>query len=322
MPLPIRLLLTFTFVIPMFAIKPSVHRALAFEAARRAGFSETAVRIIAVGAAAPDLYDWETAAAHGQTPNNNNGYPTRSQDEATADFYRYVQEKSAQIDASLSAGNLAEALYRVGYTMHAFQDLSAHMGITNYAHSQLAKDGHDPDLDPDRVARAAMWSNDVLQRSADRWGTEWDRLKKYQGAGPNDFDKLATTISSGEADRTWESLVSYWWSRFSKNALPSGGWGGLSQIEAVRAATLDRINTSGSVRSVVDAEKAPAKCVDKRVVESQLQQRGACVEACVDRYGLFGAMQCCPSCDAFMPYWMRPGSKFYGQAPPYCASSK
>jgi len=250
-------------------MKPSVHRKLAYDAARGQGFSDEAAKIIAIGAVAPDQSDWETAAAHGQTPNDANGYPTMTPDQAVAAFDQYVQEKIAQIDASVpvgridgsvSFGNPAEALYRIGYTMHAFQDLAAHMGMTNYTHSYLAKEGHDPDVDPDRIARAKTWSTDFLLRGASHWALSWEMLQRYKGPGPDDFDRFSTAISNGSADRTYESLISYLWSRFSTHNPPSGGWGGIQEIENIRSAALNE---------VAPAAKSPQSGSDKNGCEER-----------------------------------------------------
>jgi hypothetical protein len=227
-------------------MKPSAHHDLAFKSAKDAHFSDAAAEIIAIGAVAPDQYDWETAAAHGQTPNDKNGYPKMSKGEAVAAFYRYIQEKSAQVDAALSTGNSAEALYRIGYIMHAFQDLSVHMGMTNYAHSKLAAEGMNPDVNTDRIARASEWSKEFLERSSNRWNSQWKNLQQYNGPKPNEFDKIATAISTGDADRTWTSLVSYWWSRFSPVAPPSGLWGDINEIERIRSIAINRVSATGA----------------------------------------------------------------------------
>lgn len=87
----LRSLIAIALALPLFGMKPSVHYKKAYDAAMNAGFSVTAAKIIAIGATAPDKYDWGNPAAHGQTPNDDKGYPTMTRDEAVAAFNHYLK---------------------------------------------------------------------------------------------------------------------------------------------------------------------------------------------------------------------------------------
>jgi len=70
------LLIVRAFSCGVWALQSKDHRTISAEAAGSFGFSPEAVQLIGQAATEPDIYDWNTAAAHAQTPNDQSGKPS------------------------------------------------------------------------------------------------------------------------------------------------------------------------------------------------------------------------------------------------------
>jgi len=221
------------------ALEPSRHWSITYAAARNAHFSVSASRIIADGATAPDEFDWNTPAAHAQTPNDSQGLPILSVAAATQAFERYSQEKAAEMDSAIAGEDYGLALYRLGYTLHEVQDLSAHMGMTNAYHAYLSSIGENPDDKPASIARAQLWTGDFLDAAATRTGSRWQMLLNYEGPPPSQDDMSLSSSHGVEADRTLAALIRYRWllPHPSKDLIFSQLWGGKDQLEALFKST-------------------------------------------------------------------------------------
>jgi hypothetical protein len=151
------------------------------------------------------VYDWDTAAAHAQTPNNSEGVPTQSAAQAEKESVHYLEQKAREFRTELEAGHTGNALYVLGYALHTIQDLASHEGRTNYEHSWLAfgtpagdlrppadvspnttlrgvppRPDRNPDASFENVDRAKRWTTDFLttvQRNIHPCA--WERLKAF-----------------------------------------------------------------------------------------------------------------------------------------------
>jgi len=163
-----------------YALNSADHRRVTQKAA--AGlFSPQAAQILAQAATEPDVYDWDTAAAHAQTPNDSNGKPALSPSQAVEQCVSYLADKAKQFRAQLGAGNVGNAIYILGYTLHTIQDFSAHQGITNAEHSYLSFVRNlNPDEDARRVSRAEDWTRTFLAEvQHDLSHCAWERLTTF-----------------------------------------------------------------------------------------------------------------------------------------------
>jgi hypothetical protein len=162
------------------ALNSDDHRRVTQKAA--AGlFSPQAAQVLAQAATEPDVYDWDTAAAHAQTPNDSNGNPALSPSQAVEQCVSYLADKAKQFRAQLGAGNVGNAIYILGYTLHTIQDFSAHQGITNAEHSYLSFVRNlNPDEDARRVSRAEEWTRTFLAEvQHDLSHCAWERLSTF-----------------------------------------------------------------------------------------------------------------------------------------------
>lgn len=179
---------------PVAAFKPIGHYKLTVDVADTLGFSKQAAQILALGTVNPDYDHWETAEAHGQTPNcppaNSKcrvGMPLLGASVAQRAFFDYLSKKARSLDA-LKLREPGQALYHLGYALHAIQDLAAHQGMTNAKHTYRSYKAED---DPDDIAKhgdryilAAQWTHEFLYDVRAALGCDWERLRSYNGSFP------------------------------------------------------------------------------------------------------------------------------------------
>jgi hypothetical protein len=240
---------------PALALSSREHYRLTYQSAIHAGFSPAAAKVLAQGSVYADWFDWNTPAAHAQTPNDANGYPTQAIRESVMEYRSYLSEKTAQVLVMLSAGSFGDALFRTGYLLHAIQDLSAHEGITNAWHGAIASQPAgscgpnpcSPDSDPDRISRAGRWTDTFFLEAQTWMGPVYSKLKLFNGEGPTLDEKRSAAISG--PDMSLGNLAKdalHYRFELPGDALrghplpPSGRWSGgdgvgkNQQVEAIR----------------------------------------------------------------------------------------
>jgi len=150
------------------------------DVSRSLGFSPQAVQLLGQAATEPDKYDWDTAAAHAQTPNDPHGRPILSTDLAKKACLQHMESLAAQLRQQLNQNNFGNSLYLIGYAVHTIQDFAAHAGMTNADHSFLSREGHNPDATPEHIQRARVWTNEFFSQLKRSLGAcEWERLKVF-----------------------------------------------------------------------------------------------------------------------------------------------
>jgi hypothetical protein len=103
------------------------------------GFSAAGSNVLCDAAQDPDFYDFGTAAAHAQTPDEadlcgpDSAKRTAIIDKAVDDYVRWVD---AQFQRSKSVLDKRLSLYWLGYMLHGVEDLAVHKGITNGEHDR------------------------------------------------------------------------------------------------------------------------------------------------------------------------------------------
>lgn len=97
--------------------------------------SSSAKELISRAATDTDWYDWTTPAAHAQMPNNDAGQLLGSSKEAYDAFVKWTNEGMSKAHEKCLAGNDEDALYLLGYSLHALQDLVFHEGMSNAEHA-------------------------------------------------------------------------------------------------------------------------------------------------------------------------------------------
>ncbi|HEY9844356.1 MAG: hypothetical protein ACAI44_14725 [Candidatus Sericytochromatia bacterium] len=185
------------------------------DTAREFGFSQSARRLMADASMDPDFYEWSHSAAHAQTGNDTQGVPNESEAQAVAHLYAWLDDKLAHVEQSLQAGQPRAALYWLGYSLHAVEDLSPHQGISNAQHAYLSAIGQNPDLNPAALTLAHRFAWQYLWGVRDKLGdAAWTQLIHFQGlplSGPEKDKLLGHTwdISLGEV-MTYQSQGDYY----------------------------------------------------------------------------------------------------------------
>jgi hypothetical protein len=100
-------------------------------------FSDQAVRVVADAAQDPDIFQWDTMAAHGQTGECEKGEPITSESSQQC-FVGWVQEHLRYARDACASGNLSHSLYWLGFALHSVEDLASHRGRTNAEHAYNA----------------------------------------------------------------------------------------------------------------------------------------------------------------------------------------
>jgi hypothetical protein len=133
-------------------------------ALKGSGLSGPGINFVARAAREADRYEWDTAAAHGQTGNPEKGDVVAPLDPATAknDYRDYIRLQATRVIGACAKGDAVEAGYVLGYLFHAVQDLSTHQGITNAEHSYLSYLNKNPDAVEESLIRAKRWSIETL----------------------------------------------------------------------------------------------------------------------------------------------------------------
>ena len=200
----ISLLILSGFTSRAWALQSKDHRSISADAATSSGFSPQAVKLIAQAATEPDQYDWDTAAAHAQTPNDDSGRPTLSAQIAEQQTEAYLRSQAAALRRELNQNNVGNALYILGYALHTIQDYAAHLGMTNAEHAFLAvttretpqdqrytvhesaptphlvRGGLNPDLQPQSIERAREWTREFFIAARESLGPcDWEKLKLF-----------------------------------------------------------------------------------------------------------------------------------------------
>lgn len=157
------------------------------------GFARPAQLLLADAVMDPDFYEWDHAAAHAQTGNDEQGRQSETQPEAVKHLYAWLDDKVIRVQERLRAGQPREALYWLGYGLHAIEDLAAHQGITNGEHSYLSAIEQNPDLRPQALEEARRFAYRFLWVLRDKLGeADWKRLLHDQAGplGPREKDAL------------------------------------------------------------------------------------------------------------------------------------
>ena len=207
---------------PVAAFKAAGHYNLTVSAAEKLNFSDRAKRILGLAAVSPDYYDWDKAAAHGQTPNCQpdelsqfrqcaEGMPAQDLNTARQAFFNYLIEQAHFVNNAVKLEKPDEVLYRLGYTLHALQDLASHNGITNAEHAYRSYLKND---DPDDIKKygaryelARQWTVDFLNDVRGALGCDWEKLRTYAGSFPNSDERAL--IQGIDSDLTWGKYKFY-----------------------------------------------------------------------------------------------------------------
>ena len=156
------------------------------------GLGEEAVKVMQDAAQDPDFYEWGNPSAHAQAgndPNTGRAQPGPWQQH----WIDWTRERFGRAIAAARAGRGDEALFWVGYALHAVQDLAAHRGRTNAEHSynHHAED-HNPDEDTEAIEHAKHLAVLTLRALPTAFGDAWGALESYRGPG---------TLSAGDKER-------------------------------------------------------------------------------------------------------------------------
>ena len=121
-------------------------------------FSKDAEAVLTDAAQDADFFQWTKMPAHAQTDSDAAGRP-KNPASAQDDVINWVSthlDKATTACKDNGAGELSlkKALYWLGYSVHALQDLAPHRGRTNPEHSYNAAHSENPDLDDNAIALA------------------------------------------------------------------------------------------------------------------------------------------------------------------------
>lgn len=164
--------------------------------------SGKAILVLADASQDPDFFDWDTPAAHGQTPTGTNSMPTvpasLGQTAWVTWIDAYVDRAGADCTAAAaaaegSAGRTEKtrtALYFLGYAVHAVEDVASHRGRTNPEHSYNAYAGNNPDEAPSSIKLAEDMAGTFLVKTLrGRLAHCAPLFKSYEGAQVQHHEK-------------------------------------------------------------------------------------------------------------------------------------
>jgi hypothetical protein len=122
--------------------------------------------ILADASQDPDFFQWTVMAAHSQTPDDGGLPGSRAAAQAAA--VEWVHDRLKSIKPLCTAGDdasIRDALYWLGYSVHALEDLAAHRGRTNPEHRFDAKvEGCNPDESRIAFPLAVDMAREYLRR--------------------------------------------------------------------------------------------------------------------------------------------------------------
>jgi hypothetical protein len=199
----IRLLAASLVLVPVSFLEaakwgPNGHPRITFDAARSAEFDvpEDVARVIALGSIAPDYFEFDSPAAHAQTPDpaltKDRRHLRVSCDEQDVSrrnaVANSVEWHNAYLTASareMKSGHRERAAFLLGYAMHNAEDLGTHGGMSNLVHSAMAARGNDPDMDYERLAVSREMAALDLSRFRREIGeTNWRLFRGQSVRGP------------------------------------------------------------------------------------------------------------------------------------------
>lgn len=192
----------------------------ALNAMKRPGFawSPRAAEIMQDASRDADFYEWGNPAAHAQTRNSDaDGKIIQKEAEAQKAFESWVRDYLGKARAACTAGRTREALYLLGYALHALQDLVFHEGITNAEHSfrdfveGLKIDSRHRYDEKMRLAERATVA--ALEHFAAGLGGQsaacWTHMAGWQGAGALDSSEKQAVLRIGKKDFTLGAYFEY-----------------------------------------------------------------------------------------------------------------
>ncbi len=173
--------------------------------AEEMGFSAPSVDILCDASQDPDFYDFETVAAHAQTPDEadlcgtDTGRRTAIIEKAQDDYLKWVHAHFQRCASGLQKGKVRFSLYWLGYALHGIEDLAVHKGITNGEHASAADN---PDFEAADVALSYVYARRMLDEARSALGQDgFDRLRNHDGDGSlGPFEKRSKEIHPGGWD--------------------------------------------------------------------------------------------------------------------------
>ena len=200
--------------------------------ARAFKFNYAAQKVAADASKDPDFYAWTIDAAHAQTPADRIGRVDTTNlgkdAQAIKNFGLWLSNNIKSVKRYCDSEEVTYALYALGYSLHAVQDLAAHNGRTFAEHSwnsycpnvecdnnlpQSPKEG-DPDDDESNIALAELYSIHFLSDVRDAVGYDcWTKMKFYDGPQLSWSEKR--TIFKLEWSLSLKEYLSYREARFA-----------------------------------------------------------------------------------------------------------
>jgi hypothetical protein len=166
------------------------HGVLTYDAAtERVGVNRDIARLMALGAIAPDYFEFDNPAAHSQTrdpeidaagkPDLDPQRYAASQSESFRSAQTWRQHYFEAAVAAAKDGQRERAALMLGYTLHNVEDYGTHRGIPNALHAGLDAAGHSPDRDETRLASAKVLASIYIERFREEIGS--DNWKLFNG---------------------------------------------------------------------------------------------------------------------------------------------
>jgi hypothetical protein len=104
-----------------------------------------------------------------------------------------------------SADKAADALFLLGYALHAVEDVAVHRGRTDAEHSCNIAIDRSPDEDKQAINHAVSLARDFLKELPDQFGGDWSKLANYRGK-----NKLPKSDKERVLGSSWDiSLPAY-----------------------------------------------------------------------------------------------------------------
>lgn len=179
------------------------------------------IELLEFASQSPDLYRWSFESYHAHTVSSGFTSPNSSDiSRSQALFIQLAVKMFLQFADEVESENpnYARAFFILGSTLHLFQDLAYHRGMTMAEHSGLSfhrRANPDAPTDPreaeDRYNEAMKLTDIVMSTAHSFIGSKArDRIEKWSGLEGIYFSKIAEEFYLTKQDLTKSNLLNYW----------------------------------------------------------------------------------------------------------------
>ncbi len=187
---------------------PIGHPKITYDLATSSSYAvpDDVAKVMALGATAPDFFEFGNPAAHAQTPDPEIGpdgrlavdraayeQTARRHCQRSEDWHRFYLDAAKE---AMHQGHRERAAFLLGYAMHNAEDLPTHQGLSNMVHSAMDRNKTSPDEDLTRIALAHMTAKSDMEEFRKEIGEEnWKLFRGQAVRGPGLGSKVPEPLT-------------------------------------------------------------------------------------------------------------------------------